>query len=499
MDFTEIYKQTAGLVSFSPGAHFILTAVQDRLVIRRADSFQINRTWQVASTPDTQLGKGDTRANAPSKPTANTSSTAPSTSWITHAAWSCDSEFVLAACAKSGTVNVFKLRDEAWNARVEAGAEGLAKAEWAPDGRSILCFSEWGLRVTVWSLITGTATHIQYPLHPDKGYAFRADGRYFVLAERHKSKDSLGVYDALESYRMVRHFPLPTSSLASLSLSPTGNHTAVWEGPLEYKLFILNLAGDLLGTFSPDPDRGFGIRAVTWHPSGAFLAVAGWDDKIYILESLTWGPVVVLDLQSRIPAGVTVWREPSDWVESTQGRGFLSYERPHTPYTLSIIRPDLSKPYPKSGAIQLAFNIDGTLLLARFESSPNAVHLFSFPSPAKLNEEPGDTLTPRLKTVLLHSKPVVSAQWNPVRKGSLAISCGSGGMYMWSDEWVGENGGNNESEEVAECIGIPARQFEARDIKWAPDGKGLVLLDKDTFCCAFEVEDENMQAEGDHP
>ncbi len=27
---------------------------------------------------------------------------------------------------------------------------------------------------------------------------------------------------------------------------------------------------------------------------------------------------------------------------------------------------------------------------------------------------------------------------------------------MWSDEWVGENSGNNESEEVAECVGIPA-------------------------------------------
>ena len=83
------------------------------------------------------------------------------------------------------------------------------------------------------------------------GYAFRSDGRYFVLAERHKSKDTLGVYDTAGSYKLVRvcflpfyhhvlltiplqkHFPLPTSSLASLALSPTGNHVAVWEGLLE--------------------------------------------------------------------------------------------------------------------------------------------------------------------------------------------------------------------------------------------------------------------------
>lgn len=141
MDFTEIYKQTAGLVAFSPGTHFILTAVEDHVVVRRADSFQITRTWQIGESPgltDSQLGKSGTQQRS----NANASG---ANAWITHAGWSCDSEYVMAACAKRGVVEVFKLRDEAWNARIECGAEGLAKAEWTPDGRSILCFSEWGV------------------------------------------------------------------------------------------------------------------------------------------------------------------------------------------------------------------------------------------------------------------------------------------------------------------------------------------------------------------
>lgn len=32
-------------------------------------------------------------------------------------------------------------------------------------------------------------------------------------------------------------------------------------------------------------------------------------------------------------------------------------------------------------------------------------------------------------------------------------------------------------------------KYETRDVRWAPDGKGMVLMDKDRFCCAFEVED----------
>ena len=83
------------------------------------------------------------------------------------------------------------------------------------------------------------------------GYAFRRDGRYFVLAERHRSRDMLGVYDTVEGYKQARvwinpslskpanngdpsqHFTVPTSSLASLAISPTGKHVAVWDGPLE--------------------------------------------------------------------------------------------------------------------------------------------------------------------------------------------------------------------------------------------------------------------------
>lgn len=142
MDFTEVYKQTAGLVLFSPGTTWLLTAVHDRLVVRRSDSFEITRTWQLgAQDPSSsQLGKSETAAA--NKPAATAGAVG---CMITHAGWSSDSEFLFAASAKNGFVEVFKLMDEAWNARIECGAEGLVKVEWAPDGRSILCFSEWGV------------------------------------------------------------------------------------------------------------------------------------------------------------------------------------------------------------------------------------------------------------------------------------------------------------------------------------------------------------------
>lgn len=139
MDFTEIYKQSGNLASFSPGAHFILNVVENTLIVRRTDTLQITRTWTITAPSST----ASILSNSKSIPSNS------SEGWISHAGWSCDSEYLLAASAKKGIVEVFKLRDENWNARIEAGVEGLLKAEWAPDGRHILCFSQWGVSIAL--------------------------------------------------------------------------------------------------------------------------------------------------------------------------------------------------------------------------------------------------------------------------------------------------------------------------------------------------------------
>ena len=32
--------------------------------------------------------------------------------------------------------------------------------------------------------------------------------------------------------------------------------------------------------------------------------------------------------------------------------------------------------------------------------------------------------------------------------------------------------------------------FAVKDLKWAPDGKGFALVDRDRFCCVFEIEEK---------
>src|SRR5258706_8250860 len=53
MDFTDLYRHTHAQVSFSPGRHFILTAINDRIVVRKSSTFTITASFQADLTPST--------------------------------------------------------------------------------------------------------------------------------------------------------------------------------------------------------------------------------------------------------------------------------------------------------------------------------------------------------------------------------------------------------------------------------------------------------------
>jgi hypothetical protein len=177
----------------------------------------------------------------------------------------------------------------------------------------------------------------------------------------------------------------------------------------------------------------------------------------------------------------TIWREPFDWLTDAHGPAFVSYERLRAPHVLSLVRADTTKAYPKAGAAQLAWNASGSYLLARFgtippraafpadrvaDSAPTVAFLYAFPLAG--GAAPSSALlarpsrAPALASVLLHTRPLAAARWNPRRPGALALCAGAGALHVWSDEWAADGAGAGEmatsasAEEMAECIAVPA-------------------------------------------
>jgi hypothetical protein len=181
---------------------------------------------------------------------------------------------------------------------------------------------------------------------------------------------------------------------------------------------------------------------------------------------------------------------------NTHNRGFLPFNRSEantsTPIVVSVNKASTIAPTaavanastaPKSGTVYMQFSTSGSLLLVLWEQCPNLVFLYNFPGP----DEP---CTPRLRTVLQCDKPVLHARVSstPTVKGTtVAVSTGKKAVYLWNDDReLDENG---QRGELAECVGIPNEgTFACRDVRWSPGGEGLLLIDKDTFCAAFEIE-----------
>lgn len=144
MDFTEVYRARAAV--FSPDGQYVLATSDNRVVVRQADTFQITHTWQIGS--GTAVASSGSSVAGTSRATASTSnSRALATSETIQCEWSCDSRYILAADCKATPpqVQVFDIDDKDWSASIQIGIEGLTRAVWAPDGRTILCFSEWAV------------------------------------------------------------------------------------------------------------------------------------------------------------------------------------------------------------------------------------------------------------------------------------------------------------------------------------------------------------------
>jgi hypothetical protein len=171
-DFSQLYHSS--IVAFSPGTTFLATAHHGRIVVRSSATLAIVRTW-LCSPQIPPLAASSSMHKADSNEVGA----------IDQLLWSADSLYLLAFSSGAKTAWVFGLADEGDGESGEIarlggeGVEGLVRVEWSKIGRDVLAWSDFGvghlqpararakhtkqLRLTVFSLSTGSARMIQFP------------------------------------------------------------------------------------------------------------------------------------------------------------------------------------------------------------------------------------------------------------------------------------------------------------------------------------------------
>ena len=132
---------SSNLCTWSPnGRYLAVVTSKSRLVIRDSADLQVIRSEVVLFSSS---GVQDTA--------------------IEKVSFSPDSEFVLAASFKAATTFVFRVLHGDWKAKIWEGGAGLEEVRFAPDSRHILAFSQYRIKVTIWSLCEKRVRYIKFP------------------------------------------------------------------------------------------------------------------------------------------------------------------------------------------------------------------------------------------------------------------------------------------------------------------------------------------------
>ena len=285
------------------------------------------------------------------------------------------------------------------------------------------------------------------------------------LAERRDGKDHVSVFN-LSSWAMLSHFPIATEDLSAIQFSPDCSHLCVLDSSIFCRLAVYSVDGRCLAEMSPY-SHALGLRCMDWSDSGQLLAVGAYDQKIRVLNHLTWSVLFEFEHVSPVEQEASVFVETevkpsfSRDPHGKQRNAPCRYESKELPFTVPSRKPNPKEPDPKLGVSGLKFSCDSSLLASKNDNMPNTVWIWSVKKV-------------RLTAVLSHLNEVRCFAWDPCRP-RLAICTGSHKIYLWS---LAANG--------AVIADLPAlNTFSVRHIKWHPGGSSLLVCSNTNFYLCY--------------
>ncbi|MCJ1306326.1 hypothetical protein MMC08_009146, partial [Hypocenomyce scalaris] len=327
--------------------------------------------------------------------------------------------------ADDDTVRVYNAYDTQWSAVITGASSNfgkIANVEFGNTADEILIFSDFGVKATLWSLITSRGSEIRDPKFTNKGYSYRPETGHLTILTRPTAHDVVMLL-APSTYELLCSFTLATVDAQGLVWSPDGKWLVTWDAASSgYKVLVYTADGHLYRTVTGGQDAnkiGLGIKAVAWSAAGAYLAVGGYDGRLALLNATTFSPRVVFEHTTTIDLpGTSIWQEQ---IAASKERNYVTASPLVCPPTTPSQSADST---PKTGISTFFFNSDGTYLVTRCDSTPTTVWIWSM-----------ETFAPA--AILIHHSATKNIQWHPTISGLLLIQCTTeeSVLHIWHTDW----------------------------------------------------------------
>ena len=195
--------------------------------------------------------------------------------------------------ADENTVRVFDAQDPQWKAVIKGAAGSsahIANVTFGRDEDEVVVFSSFGLRMTIWSLVTSRGIELRDAKTVAKNHDYRPGSAHLALLTRPAAHDQLTLLDT-STYTVHNNMEIATSDAQALRWSPDGRWLAVQDAvSAGHKILIYTADGNLLKTLLRGQTAeviGHGAKTMVWSPSAQLLAVGDADDLVVLYNSTT--------------------------------------------------------------------------------------------------------------------------------------------------------------------------------------------------------------------
>ena len=157
-------------------------------------------------------------------------------------------------------------------------------------GNELLVFSDFGIKLTIWSLTSRSGVEIRDPKYMVQCYDLRPKTGHLAILTRPSTQDILMLLNPKDRTR-VKGIEIPTVDAQKVTWSPDGRWLAIRDMESSgHKLLIYTADGHLFKVWPGTEDNGnvrLGIKRIEWNPLTAQMAIGDYDGKVTILGNNT--------------------------------------------------------------------------------------------------------------------------------------------------------------------------------------------------------------------
>ena len=194
--------------------------------------------------------------------------------------------------ADTEAVRVFDVIDQTWQSTITGSASNLGKLANVVFGHTaneVLVFSDFGVKVTIWSLLTSRGVEIRDPKYAVTCYDFRSKTGHLALLTRGAAQDIMMLLKP-GSHEVLKSVDLGTVDAQAVQWSGDGNWIVVRDiASAGHKVQIYTADGHLFRTFAGAEvlnEIGLGVNCIDWNAAGT-LMVGGYNGSVTVLSQNT--------------------------------------------------------------------------------------------------------------------------------------------------------------------------------------------------------------------